>query len=260
MNEIITPAKRALSPTEHMKRLDIAIHVEDLTVAYNNDPVLWDVDMEIPKGVLMAIIGPNGAGKSTLLKAILGLVKPSAGQIYVFGKPATKQKKLIAYVPQKASVDWDFPINVFDAVLMGTYSSLGWIQRPGAREKEKAMEALRQVGLHDMRNRQIGELSGGQQQRVFLARALVQNADVFLMDEPFQGVDQTTEKMIVDVLRSLRDNNKTVAVVHHDFHTVQEYFDWAFMLNVRRVALGPVSEIFTDENLKAAYGSYTVFK
>ena len=253
-------AKRAENPKAHMQRLDIALHVEDLTVAYNNEPVLWDIDMELPKGILMGIVGPNGAGKSTLLKSILGLVKPSAGQIYLFGKPVQNQKKLIAYVPQKTSVDWDFPINVFETVQMGTYSSLGWIHRPGQKERKKTEEALKKVDLYDMRYRQIGELSGGQQQRVFLARALVQNADIYLMDEPFQGVDETTEKMIIDVLRQLRDSGKTVVVVHHDFHTVKAYFDWVLLLNVRKIAIGPVEEVFTEDNLKLAFGGYSAFK
>ncbi len=252
-------SKRAATPLEHLQRLDVAIHVEDLTVAYNNEPALWDIDMEVPKGLLMAIIGPNGAGKTTMLKAILGLVKPNAGQIYIFGKPSEKQKKLIAYVPQKTSVDWDFPVSVLDTVLMGTYSSIGWIRRPGKVSRQKAMDALKMVGLADLKNRQIGELSGGQQQRVFLARALVQDADVFLMDEPFQGVDQATEKTIIEILRTLRSNGKTVAVVHHDLQTVTEYFDWAFLVNVRRIAVGPVKEVFTEENLRLAYGGKSSF-
>lgn len=252
--------KRVYTYEEHIKQLDIAIHIEDLTVAYNNEPVLWDIDMEVPKGVLMAIVGPNGAGKSTLIKSILNLVKPTAGQIYIYGKPAETQKKIIAYVPQKTSVDWDFPVNVMETVMMGTYSRVGWVLRPGKKEKELAMEALEQVGMADYKNRQIGELSGGQQQRVFLARALVQQADIFLMDEPFQGVDQTTEKTIVKIMQSLRDKNKTVAVVHHDLQTVKEYFDWVMLLNVRRIGIGPVEEVFTDENLRLAYGGKTSFQ
>lgn len=252
-------SKRASTPMEHLLRLDMAIHIEDLTVAYKIEPVLWDIDMEIPKGVLLAIVGPNGAGKTTLLKSILGLVKPSAGQVYIFGKPADKQKKLIAYVPQKSSVDWDFPINVFDTVLMGTYPTVGWILRPGKNHRLKAQDALKKVGMWEYRHRQISELSGGQQQRVFLARALVQDAEVFLMDEPFQGVDQATEKMIVDILRTLRDNGKTVAVVHHDLQTVKEYFDWAMLVNVRRIAVGPVDTVFNDDNLRLAYGGKSSF-
>lgn len=250
---------RAATPMEHLQRLDMAIHIEDLTVAYKTEPALWDLDMEVPKGVLLAIIGPNGAGKTTLLKSTLGLVKPSAGQIYIFGKPADCQKKLIAYVPQKSSVDWDFPVSVFDTVLMGTYPAVGWVLRPRKSHKQKAQDALKKVGLWNLKNRQISELSGGQQQRVFLARALVQEADIYLMDEPFQGVDIATEKMIVEILRALRDNGKTVAVVHHDLQTVKEYFDWAMMVNVRRIALGPVDEVFTEENLRLAYGGKSGF-
>lgn len=254
-----TVNKRASNAQEHLERLDVAIHVEDLTVAYDNEPVLWDIDMEIPGGVLMAIIGPNGAGKTTMLKSILGLVKPSAGQIYIYGKPVDKQRKTIAYVPQKSSIDWDFPITVLDTVLMGTYVELGWLKRPGKIMKQRAVDALKKVGMFEFKNRQIGELSGGQQQRVFIARALVQDANIYLMDEPFQGVDHKTEKIIVDILQNLRDNGKTVAVVHHDLQTVPEYFDWVFMINVRRIAAGPVNEVFTDENLKLAYSGKNAF-
>ena len=231
-----------------------AVEVEDLTVAYRDKPVLWDVDVTVPRGVLMAIVGPNGAGKTTLIKAVLGLVRPAAGQVLVYGRPYEEQRRLVAYVPQRGTVDWDFPTSVLDVVTMGTYGALGWLRRPGRAERERALAALAHVGMGDFAGRQISQLSGGQQQRVFLARALVQDAQVYLMDEPFQGVDATTEVAIVQLLQELRAGGKTVIVVHHDLQTVADYFDWVTLLNVRRIASGPVDEVFTDENLRLAYG------
>lgn len=232
----------------------IAVKVDDLTVAYNYKPVLWDIDLTVPEGVLMAIVGPNGAGKSTLIKTILGIIKPIAGSVTIFGEPYEKQRKLVAYVPQKGSVDWDFPTTAFDVVLMGTYGSLGWIKRPGAKEKKIALESMEKVGMLSYRNRQISQLSGGQQQRVFLARALAQDASIYFMDEPFQGVDATTEIAIINILKELRKAGKTVIVVHHDLQTVPEYFDWVTFLNVKKIATGPVKEIFNDDNLTKTYG------
>lgn len=231
-----------------------AIEVNDLTVAYRDKPVLWDVDLEVPAGTLMAIVGPNGAGKSTLIKAMLGLVRTAAGQVLIHGAPYARQRRLVAYVPQRGSVDWDFPTSVLDVVMMGCYGALGWLRRPGRAQREAAMAALEQVGMQDFAARQISQLSGGQQQRVFLARALVQDARLYLMDEPFQGVDAKTERAIVTVLQALRERGKTVVVVHHDLETVPEYFDWVLLLNVRRIASGPVDEVFTEENLRRAYG------
>ncbi|MBD0291699.1 MAG: metal ABC transporter ATP-binding protein [Thermoleophilia bacterium] len=236
-----------------------AIEVTDLTVAYREQPVLWDVDLVVPSGVLMAIVGPNGAGKTTLIKAILGLVRPAAGLVRVHGRPYGEERHAVAYVPQRGSVDWDFPTNVLDVVLMGTYGALGWIRRPGRGERARALEALRQVGMDRLADRQISQLSGGQQQRVFLARALVQDAAVYLMDEPFQGVDATTERAVVQLLHSLRDRRKTVVAVHHDLQTVPEYFDWVTLLNVRRVATGRVADVFTEENLRDTYGAPLAF-
>ena len=233
---------------------DLALHIEDLTVSYQSKPVLWDIDLDVPPGVLAAIVGPNGAGKSTLVKAILGLVTPSAGHIYVFGKPYVKQRRRIGYVPQRSSVDWDFPTTAIDVVTMGLYGQLGWLRRPGRRERAQAEHALELVGMQDYADRQISQLSGGQQQRVFLARALVQDADVYFLDEPMAGVDATTERAIVNILRELRDEGKTVIVVHHDLQTVTSYFDWMLILNVRTIAQGPVSRVYTAENLRAAYG------
>jgi manganese/zinc/iron transport system ATP- binding protein len=236
-----------------------AIEVADLTVAYREKPVLWDVDLAVPTGVLMAVVGPNGAGKTTLIKSILGLVKPSAGQIVIQGRPYAEQRKLVAYVPQRGSVDWDFPTSALDVVMMGRYGALGWFRRPGRHERELAHEALAKVGMAAFAERQISQLSGGQQQRVFLARALVQEAQIYFMDEPFQGVDATTERAIVALLQDLRAAGKTVVVVHHDLQTVPEYFDWVTLLNVRKIASGPVAEAFTDANLRLAYGGRIAF-
>ena len=232
----------------------LAVHVEDLTVSYHSKPVLWDIDLDIPPGVLAAIVGPNGAGKSTLIKTILGLVKKSAGHVYIHGKPYREQRRKVGYVPQRSSVDWDFPTTVLDVVTMGLYGQLGWFRRPGKREREQALRALELVGMQDYRDRQISQLSGGQQQRVFLARALVQDAEVYFLDEPMAGVDATTERAIIAILRELRTQGKTVIVVHHDLQTVTSYFDWMLLLNVRTIAQGSVAQVYTAKNLRAAYG------
>jgi len=232
-----------------------AIEVHDLTVAYRESPVLWDIDLTVPRGVLMGVVGPNGAGKTTLVKSVLGLIRPVSGAVLVGGEPYTPKAQAVAYVPQRGTVDWDFPTTALDVVTMGTYGKLGWFRRPGRAERAAAADALARVGLADFAARQISQLSGGQQQRVFLARALVQDAPVFLMDEPFQGVDAVTEKAIIEILRELRGRGRTVLVVHHDLQTVPEYFDWVTLLNVRVVASGPVAEVFTPENLRRAYGA-----
>ena len=230
--------------------MEYIITVEDLTVSYHEKPVLWDIDLRIPAQVLMAIVGPNGAGKTTLLKSILGLIKPTAGEVSVYDQPLKQVKQRIGYVPQRTAVDWDFPTTVLDVILMGSYGKLGWIKRPGKKENILAMEALEKVSMTDFAYRQINQLSGGQQQRVFLARALVQDSDVYLMDEPFQGVDATTERAIIALLKDLRENGKTVICVHHDLQTVPDYFDWVTLLNVRKIASGSVTEVFNHENLK----------
>lgn len=237
-----------------MTETTYAIRVHDLTVAYDYKPVLWDIHLEVPEGVLMAIVGPNGAGKSTLIKAMLGIKKSIAGTVEIFGQPYKKMRKEVAYVPQKGTVDWDFPTTVVDVVLMGTYGNLGWIKRPGRKERKAALESLEKVGMLPFKDRQISQLSGGQQQRVFLARALVQDASIYIMDEPFQGVDATTEVAIINILKELRKQNKTVLVVHHDLQTVPEYFDWVTFLNVKKIATGPVKDSFNDENLAKTYG------
>ncbi|MBX7247210.1 MAG: metal ABC transporter ATP-binding protein [Candidatus Sumerlaeaceae bacterium] len=236
-----------------------ALQVEDLTVAYLDKPVLWDVDLTIPPGALAAIVGPNGAGKTTLLKSVLGLLKPAAGQVLINGRPYDEQRRVVGYVPQRGSVDWDFPTTVLDVVLMGRYGRLGWFRRPGRTDRQIAMEMLGKVGMEKFARRQISQLSGGQQQRVFLARALAQEAEVYFMDEPFQGVDATTERAIIEIMKQLRAEGKTVVAVHHDLQTVPEYFDFVALLNVRMVAAGPVSEVFTHANLRAAYGGRMPF-
>lgn len=232
----------------------LAVEVHDLTVAYHRRPVLWDIDLHLPVGKLIAVIGPNGAGKSTLLKAILGLVPIASGRVELFGRSLRDARSLIGYVPQRESVDWDFPVSAFDVVLMGRYGRLGFMRRPGPQDLAAAMSALQQVGLADLADRQISQLSGGQQQRVFLARALAQDASLYFMDEPFAGVDAATERAVVELLRALRERGKTVIAVHHDLQTVTEYFDHAVMLNLRLVAAGPTTEVFTRENLQKTYG------
>ncbi len=236
-----------------------AVDIRDLTLAYREKPVLWDIDLSVPEGVLMAIVGPNGAGKTTLIKAALGLLTPAAGCVEILGEPLDKVRHKVGYVPQRTSVDWDFPTNALDVVLMGRYGKIGWVNRPSKHDKVLAQEALEKVGMSDFADRQINQLSGGQQQRVFLARALVQEAEVYFMDEPFVGVDATTERTIVDILKELRSQGKTVIVVHHDLQTLAEYFDWAFLLNVRQIACGPVKEVLTSKNLRLAYGGRSSF-
>jgi manganese/zinc/iron transport system ATP- binding protein len=230
------------------------LDIHDVTVAYQRKPVLWDIDLMLDEPRLVGIVGPNGAGKSTLIKAILGLVPIVSGSITLFGRPVSEQRRRIGYVPQRESVDWDFPVSVLDVVLMGTYGQLGWFRRPGAQEKAWARECLAQVGLQDMSRQQIGQLSGGQQQRTFLARALAQQADVYFMDEPFAGVDAATERAIATLLQQLRNDGKTIVVVHHDLRTVPSYFDHVILLNVRLIASGPTEVVFTDDNLRKTYG------
>jgi len=231
-----------------------ALETHDLSVSYRHQPVLYGVDVAVPAGKLVGILGPNGAGKSTMLKAVMGVVKPAAGWVKIFGDPLEKSLRRVGYVPQRESVDWDFPVTVEDVALMGTYGSLGWFRRPGKAQKAKAHAALEKVGMLPYADRQIGELSGGQQQRVFLARALAQEADLYLMDEPFAGVDAATERAIVDLLREMRDRGKTVLVVHHDLHTAERYFDMLMLLNLRLVAFGETEKVFTPELLDKTYG------
>ncbi|MDG2423493.1 MAG: ABC transporter ATP-binding protein [Phycisphaerales bacterium] len=238
--------------SEHDATAPLSIH--DMTVAYHRKPVLWDVDLDVPEGQLACIIGPNGAGKSTLLKACLDLVPRISGEVQFWGESISRQRGRVAYVPQRESVDWDFPVNALDVVAMGTYRRLGWCRPVGRRQRSAAMEALERVDLADLAGRQISQLSGGQQQRVFLARALVQDADLYLMDEPFASVDASTEQAILSALRELRSQGRTVICVHHDLQTVQESFDWVVMLNMRVVAAGSIEDTFTIENLRRTYG------
>ncbi|MFD2670691.1 metal ABC transporter ATP-binding protein [Marinicrinis sediminis] len=234
--------------------MNAPLSVKNISVAYQKKPVLRDVSFQIPEGKLIGIIGPNGAGKSTLIKAILGLIPKLAGDVNIYGQPYKQQRKMVGYVPQRESVDWDFPTNALDVVMMGRYGHLGWFKRPGKKEKEMAMNALEKVGMESYADRQISQLSGGQQQRIFLARALAQDARLYFMDEPFVGVDAATEKAIISLLNELKNQGKTVLVVHHDLATVEEYFDWVMLLNEKLIEIGPTEDVFTKELLKETYG------
>jgi manganese/zinc/iron transport system ATP- binding protein len=228
--------------------------IQHLSVSYAQKSVLWDINLELPSGKVIGIIGPNGAGKSTFIKAMMGLVPVDNGSIQIFGKSLQEVRKQVSYVPQRNSVDWDFPASVFDVVLMGRYAHLGLFQRPRQVDKDIAMRALEQVEMAHLAQRQIGQLSGGQQQRIFLARALAQEADLYFMDEPFVGVDAATEKSIVTLLRELATQGKSIIVVHHDLQTASQYFDWAVLLNMRLVGAGPVQDVLKTELLQATYG------
>jgi manganese/zinc/iron transport system ATP- binding protein len=233
---------------------EIPLSIRDLTVAWQRKPVIWDIEFDVAPGQLVGIIGPNGAGKSTVLKAVMDLVPKASGRVEVFGRSFAQNRHRVGYVPQRESVDWDFPVSVLDVVAMGLYGRLGWFRRVGRAQREAAMKALEQVGIGELAGRQISQLSGGQQQRTFLARALVQDADLFLMDEPFAAVDAATEAAIVQILRTMRQNGKTAVVIHHDLQSVPEYFDCVVMLNMRIVACGPTATTFTRENLERTYG------
>ena len=230
------------------------LSVYDLTVAYHRKPVIWDVGFDIPPGSLAGIVGPNGAGKSTLLKAVMDLIPRASGRVSVFGKSYRENRRRVGYVPQRETVDWDFPVDALDVVTMGLYREIGWFLPVRKKHRQAAMTALEQVGIADLAHRQISQLSGGQQQRTFLARALVQDADLYLMDEPFAAVDAATESAIVDVLRGFQQRGKTAVVIHHDLQTVPEYFDYVVMLNMRVVAQGPVQDVYTNDNLQKTYG------
>jgi len=238
--------------SEHPADAPLSIH--DMTVAYQNKPVLWDIDLDVPAGNLVGIVGPNGAGKSTLIKAVMDLIPRASGSIRVFGKPFSRQRRRVGYVPQRESVDWDFPVSALDVVTMGTYGTIGWCMPVRKKHRDLALAAMERVGIADLAGRQISQLSGGQQQRTFLARALVQDADLYLMDEPFAAVDAATEKAIVGLLQSLRAAGKTCLVVHHDLQSVPEYFDHVLLLNMRVVAFGATKDVFNKENLHKTYG------
>ncbi len=237
---------------EHPQNAPLSI--DDMTVAYHHKPVLWDIEYDAPEGKLIGIVGPNGAGKSTLIKAIMDLVPRASGRVMIYGKPYAKHRGLVGYVPQRESVDWDFPVNALDVVAMGRYGKIGWCRPVGKKDKAAAMQALERVGMADYAHRQISQLSGGQQQRVFLARALAQDAMIYFMDEPFSGVDAATEAAIIAILQELIKRNRTVFVVHHDLQTVGQYFDELIMLNMRIVASGPTEKVFTQDNLRKTYG------
>ncbi len=240
--------------SDHSGNPEIPVEVHDLTVAYHARPVLWDIDFQLPKGKLIAIMGPNGAGKSTLLKTMLDLIPASSGWVKIYGQPYAAMRQCVGYVPQRESVDWDFPTSALDVVCMGRYGKLGWFKRPAQQDWQLSQDYLSKVGMADFAHRQISQLSGGQQQRVFLARALAQEAQIYMMDEPFAGVDAVTEKAIVNLLFELRSQGKTVLVVHHDLQTVTEYFDWILLINLRLIAVGPTSQVFQEENLRKTYG------
>ena len=223
-----------------------AIEIKNLTVAYGENIALEDLNLNIEVGSLMALVGPNGAGKSTLIKTILKFLKQITGEIKI-------NAKTLAYVPQRNSVDWDFPTTLFDVVEMGCYGRVGLFKRVSKGEKQKVLKAIEQVGMLEFKDRQISELSGGQQQRAFIARALVQEADIYLMDEPFQGVDSTTEKSIVEILKQLKTEGKTIIVVHHDLQTVPTYFESVALINKAVIVSGKVSEVFTQENIDVTY-------
>jgi len=231
-----------------------ALELHDLTVSYAKKPVLYGVDVQVPQGALVGIIGPNGAGKSTMIRAIMGLTPLSGGWVQIFGESFEKSRHRVGYVPQREQVDWDFPVNVMDVVLMGRYGRRGWLRRVTKEDKKIAEESLDKVGMLPFRNRQIANLSGGQQQRVFLARALAQQSDLYLMDEPFAGVDATTERAIVTLLQELQSQGKTILVVHHDLTTAKEYFDHLLLLNMRLVSFGKTEDVFTLEQLQKTYG------
>jgi manganese/zinc/iron transport system ATP- binding protein len=249
-----TEAKKESVVASEPANPKIPLSVYDLTVAYQRKPVLWDVSFEIPPGSLVGVVGPNGAGKSTLLKAVLELLPRASGRIQFFGGSYTQHRHRVGYVPQRESVDWDFPVDALDVVTMGLYRQIGWFRRVTRKHRERAMAALEQVGIADLAHRQISQLSGGQQQRTFLARALVQAADLYLMDEPFAAVDAATERAILAVLRQMKESGRTAIVIHHDLQTVPQYFDYVLLLNMRVVAFGPTSEVFTNENLQKTYG------
>jgi manganese/zinc/iron transport system ATP- binding protein len=231
-----------------------AISVQNLTVSYHHKPVLWDINFSLPKGQIIGIIGPNGSGKTTLLKSIMGLLPLDSGDVKLFGLPLKKVRGRISYVPQRESVDWDFPANIEDVVLMGRYSKKNLFKPIKKIDREIANEAMEQVGLLDLAKRPISQLSGGQQQRVFIARALAQQAELYLMDEPFVGVDAATEDAILKLLSQMRDEGKTVIIVHHDLQTAYSFFDSIVLLRTRLVAAGPKKEVFTTKNLQDAYG------
>lgn len=255
-------ARRSDKPLciDKMQWNEYALRTQHVSVNYDKTPVLWEISLAIPPGNIVGIIGPNGAGKSTFLKACLGLLTPISGKTEFFGQPLDLVRQKIAYVPQRESVDWDFPITVRELVLMGRYGKLGIFRRPRKADLDAADRYLEMVGMSPFRDRQISQLSGGQQQRAFIARALMQEADVYFLDEPFAGIDIASETVLMDIIRKLRDSGKTIFIVHHDLTTVETYFDWLIILNMRLVASGKVADVFNPDTLHSAYGkSYSLF-
>lgn len=243
-----------------MKETDIALEIEHLTVNYGNVSALWDISLKVPKGRIVGIVGPNGAGKSTLIKTAMGLIAPISGRVSFSGLPLAQMRQKIAYVPQKESVDWDFPITVEELVLMGRYGKLGLFKHPRAADRAAVKEHLSMVGIESFASRQISQLSGGQQQRAFIARALIQGAEFYFMDEPFTGIDLTSRQVIIELLHQLRDQGKTIFVVHHELDHIRSYFDWVILMNIRLVASGPTETAFTGQALHEAYGrSHVLF-
>jgi manganese/zinc/iron transport system ATP- binding protein len=248
----MNPPDTSSYPTPNARSTALELH--DVSVSYHKKPVLYGVDLCLPTGSLVGLIGPNGAGKSTLIKAAMGLLPLNSGWVKCFNQPLNAVRKRVGYVPQREEVDWDFPVSVFDVVLMGRYGRLGWLRRPSKTDRTAALEALEKVGMSPFKDRQISNLSGGQQQRVFLARAIAQDSDLYLMDEPFVGVDATTERTIISLLQEWRDQGKTILVVHHDLTSAREYYDHLVLLNMRVVASGPTEDVFTMELLQKTYG------
>jgi manganese/zinc/iron transport system ATP- binding protein len=234
------------------------LEVEQLTVNYEKTSVLWDINFVIPEKKIVGILGPNGAGKSTLLKALLGLLKPLSGHISFFGKPLAEVRQKVGYVPQRSSVDWDFPITAFDLVMMGRYGKMGLLKWASKEDRAATRRALEQVEMLEFADRQIGQLSGGQQQRLFIARALVQDADIYLLDEPFAGIDMATEKTLLALFKTLREKEKTLLIVHHNLSATENYFDWLILLNTCLIATGPVEEVFNEQNIARTYGRSSI--
>ncbi|WP_236979761.1 metal ABC transporter ATP-binding protein [Membranihabitans maritimus] len=237
-----------------MKERKVAVEAHNITVAYDRQPVLWEVDFEMNEGNIIGIIGPNGSGKTTLIKTLMGVITPDSGYVEVFGAEINRVRDQIAYVPQRESVDWDFPASVYDVVMMGRFRKNNLFHRSNTNDRKIVRESIEKVGMTPYINRQIGQLSGGQQQRVFLARSLAQEADIYFMDEPFVGVDAATESAILELMTTMKNLGKTLIIVHHDLQTVSEYFDEVLLLNTRVIDYGPVNSVLTDDNLKAAYG------
>jgi manganese/zinc/iron transport system ATP- binding protein len=254
-----TISKRAQSSTEHIERLDISITIEDLTVVFEQDIALWDIDLEMRRGEHLVVLGQSGAGKTTLLKCLMGLVKPTAGNIYIYGKPAEKQKKMVSFIPHASAVNWEFPISLYDMVIMGTYSKIGWVLRPGPVSRHKTSDVLKKLEIYEIRNKQICDLSSIERQRALIARALAKEAEVFLMDEPLNGTDKRTETIFWELLSVLKDNGKTVVAAFNNPQIAAARFDLAYLINAKPVAFGQTASVLTEKNILRAFGGKTGF-